>query len=91
MRDIPTDARDAQIIVYDDDNSSFGSVDLIRTMFGRSDVETFAFAATSNPRGQAVSSTWTPEAPDDMLFACGRLNVSLLDADGEALRAAAGW
>jgi ATP-dependent Clp protease adapter protein ClpS len=49
MRDVPVGASDAQIIVYDDDETPFDFVvDLIRSVFGRSEAEAFALAATSN-------------------------------------------
>ncbi|WP_425109950.1 ATP-dependent Clp protease adaptor ClpS, partial [Bradyrhizobium sp.] len=47
MRDVPAGVSDAQIILYNDDVTPFEFVvDLIRSVFGRSEAEAFGFAAT---------------------------------------------
>jgi AAA+ superfamily predicted ATPase/ATP-dependent Clp protease adapter protein ClpS len=62
MRDVPAGVSDAQVIVFDDDDTPFEFVvDLIRSVFGRSETEAFAFAATSDQQGKVVCGTYPPE------------------------------
>jgi ATP-dependent Clp protease adapter protein ClpS len=86
MRDVPAGVGDAQIVVYDDDETPFDFVvDLIRSVFGRSEAEAFALAATSNQQGRVVCGTYPPEVAEIMLQAAQRR----IKAAGEHLRIAA--
>jgi AAA+ superfamily predicted ATPase/ATP-dependent Clp protease adapter protein ClpS len=70
MRDVPAGVNDTQIIVYDDDETPFDFVvDLIRSVFGRSEAEAFAFAATSGQQGRVICGTYPPAVADAMLRA----------------------
>jgi ATP-dependent Clp protease adapter protein ClpS len=70
MRDVPAGVSDAEIIVYNDDDTPFDFVvELIRSVFGRSEAEAFAFAATSNHQGRVSCGTYPPEVADVMLRA----------------------
>jgi ATP-dependent Clp protease adapter protein ClpS len=93
MRDVPTGVSDAQIIVYNDDETPFDFVvDLIRSVFGRSEAEAFAFAATSNQQGRVNCGTYPPEVADAMLRAARQriqdaghpLCITAEPLDGEA-------
>jgi len=86
MRDVPAAAGDTQILVYDDDETSFDFVvDLIRTVFGRSEEEAFALAATSEQQGRVVCGTYPPDVADVML----RVARQRVEAAGERLRMSA--
>ena len=94
MRDVPAGVSDAQIIVYDDDDTPFEFVvDLIRSVFGRSEDEAFAFAATSNEQGKAVCGTYPPEVADAILKAARqriehaghRLRITAAPLGGDAI------
>ena len=70
MRDVPAGVIDAQIVVYDDDETPFDFVvSLIRSVFGRSQTEAFAFAAANEQLGRVVCGTYPPEVADVMLTA----------------------
>lgn len=83
MRDVPAGVSDAQIIVYDDDETPFRFVvDLIRSVFGRSEAEAFALAATSGQQGRVVCGTYPPDVADVMLQAAQRR----IEDEGHPLR-----
>jgi ATP-dependent Clp protease adapter protein ClpS len=70
MRDVPAGVSDAQIILYNDDVTPFEFVvDLIRSVFGRSEAEAFGFAATCGQQGRVNCGTYPPEVADAMLRA----------------------
>jgi ATP-dependent Clp protease adapter protein ClpS len=83
MRDVPAGVSDAQIIVYDDDETPFDFVvDLIRSVFGRSEAEAFALAATCGQQGRVICGTYPADVAEVMLRAARR---RIKDA-GEHLR-----
>ena len=56
MRDVPAGVSDAQIILHNDDDTPFEFVvDLIQSVFGRSEAEAFAIAATIQQQDKVVS------------------------------------
>jgi ATP-dependent Clp protease adapter protein ClpS len=68
MRDVPAGVSDAQIIIYDDDDTPFDFVvSLIRSVFGRSEAEATAFVATIQQQGEAVCGVYAPAVADAML------------------------
>jgi len=68
MRDVPAGVSDAQIIVYNDDDTPFDFVvDLVRSIFGRSEAEATAFAATIESHGRALCGVYAPAVADAML------------------------
>jgi AAA+ superfamily predicted ATPase/ATP-dependent Clp protease adapter protein ClpS len=68
MRDVPAGVSDAQITIYDDDETPFDFVvDLIRSVFGRLEAEAFALAAISGQQGRVVCGTYPADVAEVML------------------------
>lgn len=93
MRDVPLGANDAQLVIYNDDDTPFAFViDLVRSVFGRSEAEASAFAATCGQQGRVVCGTFPPDVADIILRVARQriseaghtLNVDYLRPDGDA-------
>lgn len=70
MRDSPVGISDLQIVFHDDDETPFEFVvDLLRSVFGRSEIEAVAFAASVGEFGRAVCGTYPAAVAEAMLQA----------------------
>lgn len=68
MRDTPDEINDLQIVVHNDDKTPFEFVvDLLRSVFARSEAEARASAATISKQGRVVCGTFPPPIANAML------------------------
>ena len=75
MRDCPVGISDLQIIFHDDEETPFDFVvDLVRSVFGRSELEAVALAAAVGQQGKALCGAYPANVADAMLQAA-RLRI----------------
>jgi ATP-dependent Clp protease adapter protein ClpS len=68
MLNVPADADYVQIVVFNDDETPWQFVvDLLRSVFSKSEAEANAITATIDRQGQAVCGTYPPEVADALL------------------------
>src|ERR1700722_17056063 len=70
MRDMPAGICDVEIVVHNDDETPWQFViDLVRSVFGRSETEANALTQTVAEQGKAVCGTYAPAVADAILRA----------------------
>ena len=73
MLNVPNDAGHIRIVFLNDDETPYAFVvELLRSVFGRSDEEAAAFATLVDRQGQAECGTYPPEVADALLAAAKR-------------------
>lgn len=70
MRNVPDKANHVQVVFFNDDETPYPFViDLLCAVFGKSDTDAAAFAATVDRHGQAICGTYPPEVASALLSA----------------------
>lgn len=68
LRDTPVEINDLQIVIHNDEGTPWEFVvDLVRSVFSRSELEAKAFAATVTQQGKAVCGVYPPVVAEAML------------------------